>query len=148
MSFVGGESSRYWHAQQPHQQQFTAVATCTRACAPAQRHTKQVTACGSLGEGLSKLGGACSYDVLLADAPTLGSDSSEREQLLAAAKGLPCIFMAAQPTPQDVMAGACGCVVARCVLCARAAGWCAWQRLRLAGRGTQQAAAAAPGTPL
>jgi hypothetical protein len=44
--------------------------------------------------------------VLLADKPSIGS-SSELESLLKAAEALPCVFMASNPSPEDVMAGGC-----------------------------------------
>jgi hypothetical protein len=64
----------------------------------------QVTQCSSAAEALSRLSGSCSYDVLLADRPSIYS-SSDLEQLLKAAEGLPCVFMASNPSAEDVMAG-------------------------------------------
>lgn len=59
-----------------------------------------------MAEALSRLAGACSYDVLLADRPSL-SNASELEALLKAAEALPCVFMASQASPEDVLAGVC-----------------------------------------
>ncbi len=66
-----------------------------------------MTLCSSTAEALSRLAGSCSYDVLLADRPSITS-SSDLEQLLKAAEGLPCVFMASNPTAEDVMAGGPG----------------------------------------
>jgi hypothetical protein len=68
--------------------------------------TAQVTLCSSTAEALFRLSGSCGYDVLLADKPSIGS-SSELESLLKAAEALPCVFMASNPSPEDVMAGGC-----------------------------------------
>lgn len=69
-----------------------------------------MTLCSSTAEALSRLSGSCGYDVLIADTPSIGG-SSELESLLKAAESLPCVFMASDPTPEDVMAGGCvgGC---------------------------------------
>jgi CheY-like chemotaxis protein len=70
-------------------------------------HT-QVTQCSSGAEALARLEGSCSFDVLLADKPSISS-SSELDALLKAAEGLPCVLMASNPSPEDVMAGVCVC---------------------------------------
>lgn len=64
----------------------------------------EVTQCATVAEALSRLAGACSYDVLLADRPSL-SNANELEALLKAAEALPCVFMASQASPEDVLAG-------------------------------------------
>lgn len=65
----------------------------------------EVTPCSSTCEALSRLSSACSYDVLLADKSTLSSSNANQQQLLEKAQGLPCIFMACNPSQDDVLTG-------------------------------------------
>lgn len=65
-----------------------------------------MTQCSSSADALARLAGSCSFDVLLADKPSISS-SSELDALLKAAEGLPCVLMASNPSPEDVMAGVC-----------------------------------------
>lgn len=64
----------------------------------------QVTLCSSTEEALSRLSSACSYDILLADKPSI-KRSSDTELLLKGAEGIPCVFMASNPSSEEVMAG-------------------------------------------
>ncbi|KAF8066265.1 ARR14 [Scenedesmus sp. PABB004] len=82
--------------------------SAARSAAEAQLEqcSYSVTPCASTADALSRLtelpGG---FDVVLADKALLGCKTRNGQQLLDAAKGLPVILMAADPSPADIMAG-------------------------------------------
>lgn len=91
-----------------------------------------MTQCSSAAEALSRLNGSCSFDILLADRATCKS-SSDVDVLLKGAQGLPCIFMAANPSPEDVMAGGCRGVWTLCGAVVDASVWWGGEVLLWAG---------------
>lgn len=65
-----------------------------------------MTACSTTAEALSRLAaGIGSFDVLLADKAMVSGKTRDRQQLLEASKELPCILMAVDPSPNDVLQG-------------------------------------------
>lgn len=65
----------------------------------------QTTSCSTAVAAVDVLLRLASFDVLLADARLLAPKTPENAKLLAAAKGLPLVLMADNPSPSEVLMG-------------------------------------------